>query len=231
MVFLIVLACVVPASFLLKPAIKKAPGAWYALAALLVLLYLAGVQGVLPTWARGIVFLLMQKGALAAALFVVVMFIGVFPRDSKTRLYMAPIRAELSIFAGILICGHMLAYSVSYVPRLVASTITDPYVLAGLVVAALLVGLVAVLDVTSLSHVKTHMSTRTWKKVQKGAYVFYGLIYIHVLAMLLPSAMNGGSAAVQSIAVYTAVFVVYAVARVTRAVMYKKRKQAAVPVG
>ena len=67
--------------------------------------------------------------------------------------------------------------------------------------------------------------------MQKGAYVFYGLIYIHVLAMLLPSAMNGGSAAVQSIAVYTAVFVVYAVARVTRAVMDRKRKQAAVPVG
>ena len=94
-----------------------------------------------------------------------------------------------------------------------------------------LLALLAVLGVTSFNLVKKRMRTETWKKVQKGAYVFYGLIYIHVLAMLLPSAMNGGSAAVQSIAVYTAVFVVYAVARVTRAVMDKKRKQAAVPVG
>ncbi len=80
MAFAIVLICTAAASFALKPAIKKVPWAWYAASVLLVAAYIAGVRGVLPAWADGAVFLLMQKGTLATALFVVVMFIGVFPR-------------------------------------------------------------------------------------------------------------------------------------------------------
>lgn len=195
-------------------------------AVVLVVLYLAGIQGALPAWAKSAAFLLMQKGTLATAMFAVVMFVGVFPRDSKVRLRLAPIRAELSVIACILILGHMVAYSISYVPRVLGSAVVSPFVLGGLVAALLLTVLLLVLGPTSLATVKARMAAKTWTKVQKWAYVFYGLMYLHVLAMLLPSALRGGEAAVQNVIAYTVVFGVYAVARIARAVVDAKGERA-----
>ena len=159
MTFLIVLICVVVAVLLLKPAIKKAPAIWYAAAIVLALLYIGVLQGLLPLSApvRNVLFLLLQKGTLAVALFTVVMFVGVFPRDSK------------------------------------------------------------------FNSVKARMNSQTWSRVQKWSYVFFGLTYVHVLAMLLPSALSGGMAAVQSVVTYTVVFGAYAVLRIVRAMLDRKR--------
>ena len=81
MTFLVVFACATAVVFALKPAIAKAPAVWYALAAVLVALYLAGTQGLLPAVVKGAVFLLLQKGMLPVALFAVVMLIGVFSSE------------------------------------------------------------------------------------------------------------------------------------------------------
>lgn len=188
----------------------------YALAFVLVVLYVAGVQGFLPTALRQGVFFLLQKGTLAVALFAVVMLIGVLPLDSKMRRYIAPIRAELSIIACILACGHMAAYAMSYVPRVLSSGAIAPLVAAGLVAALALAVLLVVLGATSFNAVKARMSKQSWVRLQKWAYAFYALIYVHVLAMLLPSALAGGAAAAQAVAVYTLVFGAYAVLRVFR---------------
>lgn len=222
MAFAIVLICTAAASFALKPAIKKVPWAWYAASVLLVAAYIAGVRGVLPAWADGAVFLLMQKGTLATALFVVVMFIGVFPQDSKVRRRLGPIRAELSIVACILILGHVIAYGMSFLPRMFGAGHVAPFAFAGICIALVLVVLGAVLGVTSLGSVKARMSARAWTKVQKLAYAFYALTFLHIVAMLAPSASAGGVAAVQGITVYSVVFVGYAVARIARAVLDKR---------
>lgn len=135
MAFLVVFACTVFLSVVLKPFIKKVPCVCYALAFALVVLYVAGVQGLLPAALRQGVFFLLQKGTLAVALFAVVMFIGVLLLDSKARRYIAPIRAELSIIACILACGHMVAYAMSYVPRVLSSGVIAPLVAVGLAAA------------------------------------------------------------------------------------------------
>lgn len=219
MTFLIVLVCTAAAVLLLKPAIKKAPVVWYVAAAVLMVLYVAGLYGwlPLPDPVRNVLFLLLQKGTLATALFVVVMFIGAFPRDSRPRKHLMPIRAELSIIACILVCGHIVAYCLSYVPRVLGTGVISPFVAIGLAVAAVVTLLLAMLGVTSFNFVKARMSKQAWIKVQKWAYVFFGLAYVHVLAMLLPGALGGGAAAEQSVVVYTIVFGVYAVLRVARA--------------
>ena len=138
MTFLIVLACTAAVVFLLKPAIKKAPAAWYVSAGILMVLYVAGLQGWLPLPApvRSALFLLLQKGTLAVALFAVVMFIGALPRDSGPRKHLMPIRAELSVIACILVCGHIVAYCLSYVPRVMGAGSVNPFVAVGLAVAA-----------------------------------------------------------------------------------------------
>ncbi len=225
MTFLIVFACTAIAVFLLKPAIKRVPMVWYAAAAVLAVLYVGALQGLLPLPApiRSVLFLLLQKGTLAVALFAVVMFIGVLPHDARPRKYLAPIRAELSLIACVLAIGHILAYCLSYVPRVLGAGAISPFVSVGLGVAAVVTVLMAVLGVTSCSGVKARMSAQAWTRVQKWSYVFFGLTYVHVLAMLLPSALSGGAAAVQSVAVYSAVFGVYAVLRIVRAVLDAKR--------
>ena len=225
MTFLIVLICVVVAVLLLKPAIKKAPAIWYAAAIVLALLYIGALQGLLPLSApvRNVLFLLLQKGTLAVALFTVVMFVGVFPRDSKLRKYLSPIRAELSIIACMLIVGHILAYCLTYVPRVLGAGVISPFVSVGLGVAFAVTVLLIVLGATSFNSVKARMNSQTWFRVQKWSYVFFGLTYVHVLAMLLPSALSGGMTAAQSVVAYTVVFGAYAVLRIVRAILDRKR--------
>lgn len=218
MAFLIAFVCSIVFAVAFKPAIKRAPAAWYLLALLFAVLYLVGLQGILPVWAKNAAFALMQKGTLATALFAVVMFIGVLPRTGKLRLRLTPIRAELSIIACILICGHVAAYALSFVPRLLGAKVTGLPIAIGLVAACALVVLGLALGITSIKRVRAHMEGRTWTRIQRFAYVFYALMYIHALAMLLPSALAGGAAALQSVVAYTVVFAVYAVLRIWRAV-------------
>lgn len=71
------------------------------------------------------------------------------------------------------------------------------------VLAVVLLVLLVVLGVTSFAFVKRQMSTASWKKVQKLAYPFFGLVYVHLLLMLLPSALHGGLAAQASVVVYS----------------------------
>ena len=99
------------------------------------------------------------------------------------------------------------------------------YVLAAVTAVVLLV-LLVVLGVTSFAFVKRQMSTASGKKGQKLAYPFFGLVDVHLLLMLLPSALHGGLAAQASVAVYSVVFVGYALCRVGRALADKRAEDA-----
>ena len=92
--------------------------------------------------------------------------------------------------------------------------------------ALVLLVLLVVLGVTSFAFVKRQMSTASWKKVQKLAYPFFGLVYVHLLLMLLPSALHGGLAAQASVVVYSVVFVGYALCRVGRALVDRSAEDA-----
>lgn len=213
--FLIVLTAAVVASVLLRHPLHKAPVAFYALAVVLDVAYVVGIEGLLPRVAMGPLTLLMGKCMLSLALFVVVMYIGVFAKGSKAHQWLKPVRAELSIVACILACGHMAVYLASYAPRL--GSAMGANVVSALVVAVALLVLLLVLGVTSFGFVKRHMRTESWKRLQRWAYAFFGLVYVHLMLMLAPAASRGGEAAVASVAVYTVVFGAYAVLRVRRA--------------
>ena len=87
----------------------------------------------------------------------------------------------------------------------------------GIIVAIILFVLLIVLGVTSFQFVKKHMSRTSWKNVQKLAYPFFGLTYVHLVCLLLPSAMRGRIAATVSVAVYSVVFIAYLILRIMRA--------------
>ena len=222
MKFLLLLICTIAFCWLLRKQIRQAPWVFYLLAFALNLGLLANQLFTLPFWAVSLLSPLMQKGGLGVAFFVLVMWIGVFPRGGKLSKAFRPIRAELSITACILIAGHMSVYMVSYLPRFLAGLSVKPAVAVAFAIACMLLALILLLGVTSLRAIKRHMSARSWKKLQCLAYPFYGLVLIHLLLMLGPSALNGSAQSMVSVIVYILVFGGYLVARTMRAIADKR---------
>ncbi|MFR1639160.1 MAG: hypothetical protein ACLSVD_08270 [Eggerthellaceae bacterium] len=67
-----------------------------------------------------------------------------------------------------------------------------------------------------------------WKSIQRLAYPFYVLIYVHLALFLAPSALAGKETAVVSLTVYTVVMAAYVLCR-TRKALQRKAKAAAMP--
>lgn len=231
MTFALILVVTVAATFALRNPIKKWPVLFYVLAVLVDVLFVAGSFLELPRPLWSVLFLLVQKCTLSLALFIVVMYIGVFARDSKVQLWLKPIRAELSIIAWILSLGHMAVYLVSYLPRITVGGSMHDNVMVSFVVALVLFVLLLALGVTSFNVVKKRMKTESWKRLQRLAYAFFALVYVHLLLMLLPSALHGGQVAQVSVAVYSVVSVAYFVLRVVRALLDRRATQATPAMG
>lgn len=226
MMLVLVLVGAAVFAFACKRPIKACPMAFYALAIALDVAFVVGSFMKLPAAVYDVLFLLMHKCTLATALFAVVMYIGVFARDSRVATYLRPIRAELSIMAWLLSLGHMAIYMSSYVTSL-SSGLPQTNVAVALAVAIALFVLLVVLGVTSFNMVKKRMTKEAWKRVQLLAYPFWALVYVHLLLMLLPSAVRGGAPAQLAVAVYSIVFLGYAVLRVRRALVDKRSVSAA----
>ena len=213
--FLIVFVVSIVAVFALRNPIKKAPVVFYALAIAAVALLFLGSSGLLGSWWRPVV-LLVQRCMIALALFAIVMFIGMLPEGSKAKSWLRPIRAEVSIVAWILCLGHMCVYVIPYAQRAVSGAM-ETSMLFSLCIAAILFVLLLLLGVTSFNFVKKRISSGTWKNIQRWAYPFFALVFVHLLLMLAPAALRGGKQAQISIAIYATVFTVYVVLRLYRA--------------
>lgn len=179
MTFALVLACTVAACFALRNPLKACPMAFYAAALLVDVAFVAGTFWGMPREVWSVFFVLIQKCLLPLALFVVVMYIGVLDRGSRACMWLKPVRAELSIVAWLLSLGHVAVYGATYLPRIATGGATNGNVVASFAVAVVLLALLAVLGVTSFNLVKKRMRTETWKKVQKLAYPFFLLTYVH----------------------------------------------------
>ena len=225
MTFALVLACTIVACLVLRKLIKRYPLVFYGLAVLVCIIFFVADPSMVPRSMWLVLLMLVQKCMLPLALFVVVMYIGVFPSNSKPYHWLKPIRAELSIIACILALGHMIVYLQTYLPRIIAGTAFNMNVMASFIISLVLFVLLLVLGVTSFQAVKSRMRVETWKKVQKWAYVFFFLVYAHMVLMLLSSALNGGVASVVTVGVYSVVFGVYAVLRGMRAASDKKARE------
>ena len=172
MTFIILLICSTIAVFLLRNPIRSVPVLFYVLAIAVDVLFVFGDALGLPRAASHALFIIVHKCTLALALFAIVMFIGVFPKESRIRRWLQPIRAELSIIAWILSLGHMAMYLSAYASRMFSGVVGGA-VLVALLVALALFLLLAVLGVTSFRRIKRRMDGVLWKRVQSLAYVFF----------------------------------------------------------
>ncbi|SEL24450.1 FMN-binding protein [Ruminococcus albus] len=224
MLFLIALTIAVLFSVLCAGALKKAPLAFYIGGTLIsVLMIVLAQQPVENVILRKYVIGLFSRGALAGALWVVVMGMRVLPDGSKAIKRLMPVRGELSIFTATVTLSHIIFYGLSYIKRL-----TDPnfskaadFLLTCGICAALVLIMVP-LTVLSFKKIRKKMNAKKWKNIQRAAYVFYALIYLHIIALFIPKAKAGIEGYFLSCLVYTAVFGGYMILRVRK--WYVKKK-------
>lgn len=216
---LVVPACVL----LLRTPMLHAPGVFYLLAIVFDVAVLASPQTLYALPGVAPVVAAIERGMVPFVLFLVVMYIGVLPESSSLRRYLQPVRGCLSIFAALLACGHFGRYLIQLLGRLSAQTpLATMRADSFLVISVVLAVLLAVLTVTSFGLVRERMSASKWRSVQKWAYAFVGILYVHALFMLGPSAIRGGDAAIR-LACYTVALVVYLVLKLRLVLASRER--------
>lgn len=208
--------------------LRKRPAPFYVgavmIAAASVFVVWSGMR--LPTWIADWMIPIFARGGLPGGLFIIVMWTGAFPNGSKPVKYLFPIRRQLSIIASILTLGHNVAYGKTYFVRLLVSPASlSATTLAAAVCSLVMLLIMLPLFVTSFLSVRKKMRPKAWKRLQRSAYVFYGLLYCHILLLTLPNALAGKPAYLLTAFVYTSIFSSYAVCRIMKA-LTKKRNSA-----
>ncbi len=212
--------------FFRKSILKHSP--YYYLASAIIAVFtaygtLTGSHMALPNTLRTFLVFPFSKGAIATALFIIVMYVGCLPRKSKSFKALMPIRAELSIMASILMLGHNVGYSKRYFGALLSGKNLPINFFYASIASLIMIAIMLPLFITSFKTIRRKMRPKSWTKLQKLAYIFYGLIWVHVLCIYYPSALKESIKAILTIAVYHIIFVSYAFIRIRKARCDKNR--------
>ena len=209
--------------------IKKHSNFCYILTTILsILLVIGSYTGViwtLPAWFTTMILPILIKSTFSTAIFVIVMYTGAFKNGSKLIKFLMPIRAELSIIAGILTLAHNISFGKNHFVNLFTAPETmSTNMKAAAGVSIILIAIMVPLLITSFPMVRKSMKPKAWKSLQRTAYLFYGLIYVHVMLIMVPVALSGNTTYIINVLVYSVVFITYAVMRISK---YLAKKSAA----
>lgn len=209
---------------LCRTAIKRHPTLFYLSAAAVTLLVGLIDGSFLPVWAQNAFLALFTRGAFATALWLIIMNTGALKNGSKLIKALMPIRGELSILAAILTLGHNICYGKTYFVRLFTQASSMAWTQwTAAVISLVMIALLLPLTVTSFPAVRRKIPGKKWKRLQRSAYAYYALLYVHIMLVTMPGALAGKSSAVISVLVYTALFGAYAAFRVRKYLVQKKK--------
>lgn len=226
MLFLTALIIASAFAFFCGKPLKKHPYIFYSAAALLTLAmaFLPSFDThSLPVFVNTYILGLFTRGALATALWCVVMITGALPNGSVLIKKLMPIRGELSIFTAILTLGHNIGYGRTYFTMLFtnADRMSVNQICASICTIIMLIIMIP-LTVMSFPGVRKRMNAKLWKKIQRAAYIFYALIYVHVMLLTVPMARAGREGYIFSILMYSLVFFGYAFFRIRKLLAKKE---------
>ena len=144
------------------------------------------------------------KGSLGTAMFVAVMYAGALPKGSKLIAPLMKIRGELSITAAILVLCHNFTYGMTYFKMLfIKPAALSATQLTAAIISIILITIMLVLTVTSFQAVRKKMKAKKWKQLQRTAYVFYGLMYVHIMLINIPYARLGLGTYIANVVIYS----------------------------
>lgn len=222
MLLIISLVLAVAFVFLCGKALKKHPILFYSGAGIItIVLALIPFDGV-PNFVNNYILALFRRGSLATAIFIIVMYTGALKNGSALMKKLIVIRGELSIMASIMILCHNIFFGKIYFVRLFTSALTMPVTQLLAAIASLLMLVIMIpLAIMSFPKVRKKMKPKLWKRLQRFAYVFYALIYIHIFLLTYSSAQARRGDYALSLILYTIVFGVYLVMRVRKYLLKK----------
>lgn len=159
-----------------------------------------------------------MKGNFAIAFFLLVMFAGALNPKWKITKKLLSIRAESAILGSILIFPHVIMYAVRFVVKLLnhkpITTLYVVYLAVGLIAFIILIPLF----ITSLKKFRTKMTFVEWKRVQRWAYPFYLITYIHIVL----SIFNDDEIDILKLSIYTILFGSYFILKLIKTSKSKK---------
>lgn len=208
--------------YFLKDSLKKHAGIYYIGAAVIsIAVFLLGFLP-MPLFLKNNILGIFAKGSLGTAMFVAVMYAGALPKGSKLIAPLMKIRGELSITAAILVLCHNFTYGMTYFKMLfIKPAALSATQLTAAIISIILITIMLVLTVTSFQAVRKKMKAKKWKQLQRTAYVFYGLMYVHIMLINIPYARLGLGTYIANVVIYSIVFLEYAAMRIAKAVSVK----------
>lgn len=222
MLLIISLVLAVAFVFLCGKALKKHPNLFYIGAGIITaVLALIPFDGV-PDFVNNYILALFRRGSLATAIFIIVMYTGALKNGSALMKKLIVIRGELSIMASIMILCHNIFFGKTYFVRLFTSASTMPVTQLLAAIASLLMLVIMIpLAIMSFPKIRKKMKPKFWKRLQRFAYAFYALIYIHIFLLTYSSAQARRGDYALSLILYTIIFGVYLVMRIRKYLLKK----------
>lgn len=221
---LLIISLIIVALFIyfLKGSLKKHAGIYYIGAAVIsIAVFLIGFLP-MPLFLKNNILGIFAKGSLGTAMFVAVMYAGALPKGSKLIAPLMKIRGELSITAAILVLCHNFTYGITYFRMLfIKPEALSATQLTAAIISLVLIIIMIVLTVTSFQAVRKKMKAKKWKQLQRTAYVFYGLMYVHIMLINIPYARLGLGTYIANVVIYSIVFLGYAAMRIAKALSVK----------
>lgn len=176
----------------------------------------------MPLFLKNNILGIFAKGSLGTAMFIAVMYAGALPKGSKLIAPLMKIRGELSITAAILVLCHNFTYGITYFKMLfIKPEALSATQLTAAIISLVLIIIMIVLTVTSFQAVRKKMKAKKWKQLQRTAYVFYGLMYVHIMLINIPYARLGLGTYIANVVIYSIVFLGYAAMKIAKAVSAK----------
>lgn len=221
---LLIISLIIVALFIyfLKDSLKKYANIFYIGAAVISIAVFLLEFLPMPLFVKNNILGIFAKGSIGTAMFVVVMYTGALPKGNKLIAPLMKIRGELSITAAILVLCHNFTYGMTYFRMLFTKTsLLSATQLAAAVISLVLIIIMIVLTVTSFPAVRKKMQAKKWKQLQRTAYVFYGLMYVHIMLINIPYARLGLGMYIANVVIYSIVFLGYAAMRIAKAVSVK----------
>ncbi len=197
-------------------SLRKKAVPYYAAATLMAaVMVFCGISGTrFPAFVSKWIWPVFSGGGIAGALFIAVMFAGAMPLGSKAQKLLIPLRGQLSIIASIFAVGHGIGFGWPYLKMLFTRFDSlSVQMKATIIVAAAALLVMLPLFVTSFISIRRRMDPKGWKKLQRMAYPFYALVYLHVMFFALPKARGGNDSALLNVMLYSFVFLSYTVLR------------------
>ena len=196
---------------------------FYVVIVLMVLLYSKGYYQELPEGGKFFADLF-QRGVISTSTFIIVMYLGTVTKHNGFSRRLMQVRGEISIIGCLMALTHNILFGITYFVAFFKNPeFMNIQTKIATILTLILIALMRPLFITSFKGVRKKMNGKTWKNVQRLAYPFFFLIYVHVMVLFSLDVEKHKI----SIIAYTLVYVAYAVLRLRKYAMTKAKKKQA----